>query len=101
MEAFVFWGAEKNRTVLTSGPDHRHCPKACLSPVLLTYFPLVWQLFAHGTPSSKRTPKIPQKLGLVVEGLHANKTLQQVSVVLIRAGFVASKHSRVPHLLSF
>ncbi|VCX39725.1 unnamed protein product, partial [Gulo gulo] len=35
------------------------------------------QLFAHGMPSSEGTPKTPQKLGLVVEGLPANETLQQ------------------------
>ena len=38
-------------------------------------------------PFSEGAPKTPQKLGLGVKDLHGNETLQQVSVVFIRAGF--------------
>ncbi|XP_029780746.1 cadherin-1-like isoform X2 [Suricata suricatta] len=38
------------------------------------------QLFAQGLPFSEGSPKTPQKLGLVVEDLHGNKTLQQGSL---------------------
>lgn len=59
-----------------------------LSPGLFTYFPLVLQLFAQGIPFSEGAPKTRQKLGLVVEDVHGNQTLLQVSVVLTRAGFI-------------
>lgn len=59
-----------------------------LSPVLLTYFPLILQLFAQAMPFSNGAPKTPQKLGLVLGDPHGNKTLQQVSVALTRAGFI-------------
>lgn len=46
------------------------------------------QLLAQWMPFSEGSPKIPQKLGLVVKDLRGDKTLQQVSGVFTRAGFI-------------